>query len=85
MRKPDDLALYYYDSCPFCIRVLMAIRQLGLDIELRNILSDPQHRADLTAARGRATVPVLRISADGGDEWMPESVDIVAYLRRRFA
>ena len=35
----------------------------------------------LLAARGRATVPVLRIPTDDGFELLPESDDIVAYLR----
>jgi glutaredoxin 2 len=30
-------------------------------------------------------VPVLRIQKAGGDEWMPESADIVRYLEKRFA
>jgi glutaredoxin 2 len=36
-------------------------------------------------ATGRRTVPVLRIEHDDGRvEWMPESADIVDYLRERF-
>ena len=41
-------------------------------------------------ARGRGTVPVLRIvegegEGDGArDEWMPESRDIVSWLRREY-
>ena len=82
----DKLALYYYDGCPFCNMVRSAIDQLGIDIELRNIMQDPQHRDDLIAARGRATVPVLRISSpDGEDRWMPESRDIVSYLQKNYA
>lgn len=61
--------------------VRSSIDQLGLDIELRSIVDDSQHRDDLIAARGRATVPVLRITSPCGEErWMPESRDIVHYL-----
>ncbi len=84
MKKADDLALYYYDSCPYCMRVIEALRRLGVEVERRNILSEPQHLADLMAARGRRTVPVLRIRGENGDQWMPESLDIVAYLEQRF-
>ena len=77
----DSLALYYSRSCPFCSVVTSAIDRLGLDIELREVFDTPAFREELVAARGRATVPVLRItSTDGEDRWMPESRDIVRYL-----
>jgi hypothetical protein len=61
------------------------IDALDVDVEPRNILIDPQHRSDLVDARGRATVPVLRItSPDGEDRWMPESRDIMAYLQKTY-
>ena len=81
------LSLYYYESCPFCRMVTHAIDQLGdraPDIELRHVLREPRHSADLMAARGRGTVPVLRIQEDGRDEWMGESRDIVRYLRQQY-
>ena len=82
----DQLALYYFDGCPFCHMVRTNIDRLGIDVELRNIFSDSQYREDLVAARGRATVPVLRItSPDGEDRWMPESRDIVDYLQKTYA
>ena len=81
----DSLALYYYDGCPFCMRVLAVIDELDVNVELRNILQETRHRDDLIAARSRATVPVLRItSPDGEDRWMPESSDIVTYLRKTY-
>ncbi len=81
----DKLALYYFDACPFCMMVLGEIERLGVDVELRSIHREPQHQADLVAARGRATVPVLRItSPDGEDRWMPESRDIIAYLHKTY-
>ena len=78
----DKLALYYFDGCPFCSMVRSAIDRLGVDVELRNINQDPQHRDDLVKVRSRATVPVMRItSPNGEDRWMPESRDIVSYLQ----
>lgn len=76
------LALYVTPICPYCIFVRTAITKLGLDVEIRNIYSQ-EHFEDLVAARNRATVPVLRISHpnEGADEWLPESMDIVAYLK----
>ena len=82
----DTLALYYMDGCPFCNLVRAVIDELDIDVELRNIFGDPQHRDDLVAVRGRATVPVLRItSPDGEERWMPESRDIARYLRKTYA
>ncbi len=78
----DKLALYHFGSCPFCRMVSAAIDELGIDVEMRNIMESADHRDDLIAARGRATVPVLRITSPDGDErWMPESRDIVRYLQ----
>lgn len=84
--QEDKLALYYFDGCPFCNMVREAIDQLGVDVELRNVIEDSQHRDDLINARGRASVPVLRItSPDGEHRWMPESRDIIKYLRQTYA
>ena len=82
----DSLSLYYYDGCPFCDLVRSAIDQLNIDVELRNIFEIPQHRDDLIDVRGRATVPVLRITSPNSEErWMPESRDIVRYLDTNYA
>jgi glutaredoxin len=35
----DKLALYYFDGCPFCSMVRSAIDRLGIDVELRDIVS----------------------------------------------
>ncbi len=81
----DHLALYYFDGCPFCVRVQRAIDSLRLDVELRNIYENRDYFNELRAVRGRTTVPVLRItSADGEDRWMPESTDIVRYLQATY-
>ena len=61
-----------------------AIARLDLQIELRDIHDEPKHLEALLAARGRRMVPVLRIAGPEGDTWMPESADIIAYLRERF-
>lgn len=81
----DKLALYHFDGCPYCSMVRSAIDQLGIDIELRDIFQDSQYRDELVEARGRATVPILKIvSPAGEDRWMPESRDIVSYLQTTY-
>lgn len=77
----DKLALYHFDGYPFCSMVRSAIDRVGINVELRDVFESPQYRDDLIEARGRATVPVLRITSPEGEErWMPESRDIVRYL-----
>jgi glutathione S-transferase len=85
MTRADDLALYHFDSCPYCWRVRRALADLGVEVELRDVEEHPEHLRALLEARGRRTVPVLRIRRAEGDEWLPESADIIAYLRERFA
>jgi glutaredoxin len=81
----DKLALYHFDGCPYCSMVRSAIHRLGIDVELKDIFQDVQHRNDLVEVRGRATVPVLRItSPDGESRWVPESRDIVSYLQEAY-
>jgi glutaredoxin len=81
----DKLALYYDPGCPFCAIVIKAIERLGVDVDLRDIFADPKYRDELVAARGRATVPVLRITSPDDDQrWMPESRDIVRYLETTY-
>ncbi len=78
----DKLVLYRSRTCPYCTLVTSTIDELGLNVELREIFEEPRYRDELVEARGRATVPVLRIiSPDGEERWMPESRDIVRYLK----
>ena len=85
MQRADDLALYHFEGCPYCARVTRVLDELELELTRCDIRREPAFRAQLVRARGRATVPVLRITLeDGAFQWMPESLDIVAYLRDRF-
>jgi glutaredoxin 2 len=77
----ESYQLFQYASCPFCMRVRAYMQDAGLDIPLRDTLSDPAARQELIAGGGRATVPCLRIETDSGVRWLYESVDIVAYLK----
>lgn len=85
MSAAQGLSLYQFQSCPFCARVRNAADQLGIDLELRDTLANRDFAREVVEATGRRTVPVLRIEHDDGRvEWMPESADIVDYLRERF-
>ena len=82
------LAVYHFVGCPYCTRVRSAEARLtlasrGISLAWRDIDEDARHRRDLVRARGRATVPVLRFERDDGEDvWLPESLDIVAWLER---
>lgn len=81
----QGLALYVSPGCSYCSRVTRALSDLGVTVELRDTWADPRFRQELTAALGRGTVPVLRIEgADGTVRWLPESRDIIAWLKARF-
>jgi len=75
------LSLYYYDSCPYCRRVLQELAFSGVDFEKRNILQNDKHYRDLQEGGGDTMVPCLLIEEDGQQEWMYESQDIIQYLR----
>ncbi len=74
-------SLYYFATCPFCIKVLLALRQQGLAVELRNIHQDKAHLDALIAGGGKKTVPCLRIDSEAQTRWLYESDDIIAYLK----
>lgn len=78
------LTLYHFRGCPYCAKVQRALAALGLDIEQRDVRFDPEAQAALLEARGRGTVPVLRVEEEDSDRWMPESDDIVRYLFERY-
>ena len=76
------LSLYQYRSCPYCAMTSYAIKQMGLNIEHRDILMQPEYRAELMQEGGSSQVPCLRIEKDDGEtQWLYESTDIIEYLR----
>ena len=85
-RQCQDLVLYQFRTCPFCIKVRQEMRRLSLDIERRDAQHDAQNRADLMAGLGAVQVPCLRITdAAGKTQWLKESGAIIAFLNQRFA
>ena len=85
MNTAKHLSLYEYASCPFCARVRRFLNDLGESVESRDVSTDRAHLEELVTSTGRQMVPCLRIeNADGAVEWMPESADIIEYLRGHF-
>jgi glutathione S-transferase len=75
------LALYVSPMCVFCHYVMSTIQELGLDVEIHNVMADRNRLEELYKARNRTTVPVLKITSNDDVQWMPESRDIVQYLQ----
>lgn len=81
----QQLVMYQFSACPFCIKVRKEIARLGLTIEKRDAQHHTEHRAELEAGGGRVKVPCLRIESEHAEEqWLYESNDIIAYLQQRF-
>lgn len=81
----DNLALYQFSACPFCIKVRKEMTRLALPIETRDAQHDSRHRADLEGGGGQIKVPCLRIENENGkDEWLYESEAIKQWLQERF-
>ncbi|ODC04558.1 glutaredoxin [Terasakiispira papahanaumokuakeensis] len=82
----QQLALYQFKSCPFCIKVRKQIHRLALPIELRDAQHNSEHRQTLAQEGGKVKVPCLRIQHDDGHtQWLYESDQINAWLEQRFA
>ena len=77
--------LFYFATCPYCIKVRLAAWWMGIDLPLKEILHHPDNREALVAGGGKKQVPCLRIETDTSVEWMYESSDIIRYLKRKLA
>jgi glutaredoxin len=83
-KEAEGFSLYQFYACPFCIRTRRAIHRLNINIEFRDAQNDAKYRQELLAEGGEIKVPCLRIEEKGQVVWMYESVDIIAYLNKRF-
>ena len=58
--------LYYFATCPFCIKVRMALWKMRLQLPLRNIHSNAEYKHQLVEGGGKVQVPCLRIEKERG-------------------
>lgn len=85
-RQTENMALYHFQMCPFCVKTRRQIHRLGLNIENRDARYDEKWNQELINEGGIYQVPCLKITKDDGSvEWMYESTDINKYLEKRFA
>lgn len=80
----QDLALYQFHACPFCVKTRRSIHRLNLPIQLRDAQKS-SFREELEQGGGRVKVPCLRIREQGSERWLYESGDIIKYLDNRFS
>ncbi len=84
-QQTQQLALYQFNACPFCVKVRRAIKRLSLNIALCDAKNNDTCRQELLEGGGKVKVPCLRITNDDGSvQWMYESSDINSYLEQRF-
>ena len=77
-------ALYGYDSCPYCRRVLQELPSLNVQVDICNVMNESRYRQELQNATGRSQVPCLKITDEQGKEtWMHESADIIRFLKQQ--
>ncbi len=81
----QNLSLYQFHACPFCVKVRREMQRLNLPIELRDAKAAGLFRDELEELGGAVKVPCLRIEhEDGTTEWMYESSDIIAHLQSTY-
>ena len=80
----DQMSLYQFYACPFCIKTRRIIYKLNLPMEYRNAQAPGPVRDELQQQGGKIKVPCLRIEENGEDRWLYESSQITAYLDQRF-
>lgn len=85
-KQTENMALYQFNQCPFCVKTRRQMRRLALNIEKRDARNDPRWNQELIEQGGKYQVPCLKIVRDDGSvEWMYESTNINQYLDRTFS
>jgi len=79
----QELTLYQFFACPFCIKTRRAIYKMNLPIRKRSVSNAP-YRDELAQGGGKVKAPCLRIQTPEKDIWLYESSEIIKYLQQRF-
>lgn len=82
--QTQNLSLYQYNACPFCVKVRREMRRQNLNIALVDAKQDDNKQTLLTQG-GKLQVPCLKITNDGKTEWLYESKAIMNYLNDNYA
>jgi len=85
-QQTQNLFLYQFPTCPFCLIVRREMKRLSLNIETRDAQHNQEYRDELLQGGGEIKTPCLKIINEHGKViWMYESADIISYLQERFA
>lgn len=79
----EKLRLYELPYCYYCSKVRQVASELGISLKSVDVSRDPMAHRLLIEKLGRGTVPVLSIETKDGVKLLPESREIIAYLRSR--
>lgn len=83
-QSAQDLTLYQFHACPFCVKTRRALRRLNVPVALRDAKNNELDRQTLLTEGGKIKVPCLRIEEGDKTVWMYESNVIIDYLDKRF-
>ncbi|MEE4306618.1 glutathione S-transferase N-terminal domain-containing protein [Pseudomonas alliivorans] len=83
-QSAQNLTLYQFHACPFCVKTRRALRRLNVPVALRDAKNNELDRQTLLTEGGRIKVPCLRIEEGDKTVWMYESNLIIDYLDKRF-
>lgn len=72
------MIFYYFDSCPFCIRVLNHLSETGVEVKKKNIMQNPSYREELMTKGGKTQVPALEVD----EKIIYESSEIIDWLEK---
>jgi glutaredoxin len=84
-KELQELTLYQFFACPFCIKTRRAMYKMNLPILKRDASNGSPYREELLQGGGKVQTPCLRIESATGTTWLYESSEIIDYLRQRFA
>lgn len=77
-----EYTLYFFSTCPFCMRVRMFLSENNISVTEKNIRQSEAAYNELLAGGGKTQVPCLKITqADGQEQFMYESADIINYFK----
>ena len=82
--QTQNMQLYQYKACPFCVKVRREMRRQALNINTIDA-KQADHKAVLEKQGGKIQVPCLRIEENDKVTWLYESSAIIAHLNTRFA
>lgn len=83
-KELQQLKLYQFFACPFCIKTRRAMYKMNLPIVKCDASKGSPYRDELLQGGGKVQTPCLRIESATGTTWLYESSEIIDYLRQRF-